>query len=195
MRGEVGEEGGDVVRNAGAVSAFDFRHDGGNRAIQRELDQHAGRGGHRTRHGIQKAAGAPVQQRTHHQEDQVIGIQTRNRLNEGLAGELLHHPAHGQRHQHDDEDGAVLQPFTGARWLGQFMRHFLTQIDLAVSRITRCAFAGSCHIGHHDGHNHQRCQHHAGLPQKDGLRERNHAGNRQNAGRQAGRVGLQLRRR
>ena len=56
------------------VAALDRGHDRGDGAVQGKLNQHTGGRRHRTRHGIEKAAGAPVQQQAQHDEQKVIGM-------------------------------------------------------------------------------------------------------------------------
>ena len=192
MGGDGGEERRDMVRQSLAVAALDHRHQCGNRAVQRELDQHAGGGRHRTGHGIEEAARAPVQQRANHDEQEVIGIEPRDGADRRLGRELMEQPAGRQQRQQNRQQRAVFQPFTGARRrlrLGQVEG----RVNAAGLGIPGAVGARRGGVGDDQRHYDQRQQQHAGLPQKNGLGERDHPSDRQNRRRQAGRVGLQLR--
>ncbi|MNZ69517.1 hypothetical protein D3C78_878190 [compost metagenome] len=193
MGGDLGEEQRDVVGQGLLVDPLHLGEDGGDRAVQRELDQHPGGGRHRTRHGVEEAAWAPVQQGTEHDEQQVVGIEPGDCSNGRFGGELLVQPAAGQCHHQQDQDRAVFQPFTRASALG-CGRRGKAGVDAAVFGTARTVRAGCGRVGDHQRDDDQRGQQHPGLPEEDGLGERDHAGYRQNGRRQAGRVGLQLRR-
>ncbi|KAF1061436.1 MAG: hypothetical protein GAK45_02222 [Pseudomonas citronellolis] len=191
MGGDLGEEHRDVVRQGLCVGALDLGEDGGDRAVQRELDQHAGGGRHRTGHGVEEAARTPVEQGAQHDEQQVVGVQPGDGGDRRLGGELLVQPAGRQGHQQQDQDRAVLQPLAGAgalrrRWGGE------GRIDTTVLGAARTVRSGRGGVGDDQRDDHQRGQHHPGLPEEDGFGERNDAGDRQDRRRQAGRVGLQL---
>ncbi|MDT4840548.1 hypothetical protein FQZ97_743750 [compost metagenome] len=182
------------MRQGRAVNAFDRRHDRGDGAVERELDQHAGGGGHRSRHGVEEAARTPVQQRAGHDEQQVVGVQAGDGGDRRLAGELLGQPATGQHHQQDDQQRAVFQPFARTGRL-DLRRRAEARVDATGLGVAGAGGAGGGHVGDHQGHQHQCQQHHARLPEEDGLGKGDHAGDGEDRGRQAGRVGLQLRRR
>ena len=74
-----------MARQGLAVTALDHGHQRGNRTVQWELDQHAGGGGHRTGHCIEEAARAPVQQGANHDEQEVVGVQPRDRADRRLG--------------------------------------------------------------------------------------------------------------
>ena len=192
--GDAGEEGRDVVRDGLRVTALDRGQQRGDGAIQRELDQHAGGGRHRTGHGVQEAARAPVQQRADHDEQEVVGVKARNRGDRRLGAELVVQPAGGQHDHQDDQQRAVFQPLagTGAR---RQRRQAERRIDATFLGVTGVGRAGRGGVGDDDRDHHQRQQHDARLPEEDGLGEGDHPSDRQNRWRQARRVGLQLRRR
>ena len=190
--GDGREEGRNVVGQGLAVAAFHHRHQRGNRAVQRELDQHAGGGGHRTGHRIKEAARAPVQQGADHDEQEVVGVQPRNCTDCRLGRKLVEQPTGCQQRQQDGQQWTVFQPFTGSRRclnLWQVER----RVDATGLGITRAVRAGRGSVGDDQRDHDQRQQQHAGLPQEDGVSERDHPRDRQNRRRQAGRVGLQLR--
>ncbi|MNR11633.1 hypothetical protein D3C85_1279420 [compost metagenome] len=173
------------------VGAFDGGHQRSDRTVQRELDQHAGGGRHRSGHGIEEAARAPVQQGAEHDEQEVVGVQAGNRTDRRFGRELMEQPSSRQQHQQDGQQRAVFQPFTGTgAWLQRWQVE--GRIDAASLGITGRVRAWCSGVGNDQRNDDQRQQHHAGLPEKDGLGEWNHPGDRQNRRRQAGRVGLQL---
>ena len=192
MRGDLHEEGGDMVRQGLRVHALDLGEDGRDRAVQRELDQYPGGGRHRTAHRIQEAARAPVQQGAEHDEQKVVGIEPRDRGDGRLGRELVVQPASRQGHQQQGQHRAVFQPFTWARAL---RRWWCAEagVDATGLGIAGTLRAGCSGVGHDQRHDDQRRQHHARLPEEDGFGERDHPGDRQDRRRQAGRVGLQLR--
>ncbi|MNE30328.1 hypothetical protein D3C80_1238360 [compost metagenome] len=179
------------MRQGLRIGALDRGHQCSDRAIQRELDQHPGGGRHRTGHGIQKAARAPVQQGTEHDEQEVVGVQPGNRTDGRFGRKLMEQPSGSQQHQQNRQQRAVLQPFAGAgAWLQR--RQVETRVDATGLGVTRRIRAGGGGVGDDQRNHDQGQQHHAGLPEKDRLGEWNHPGDRQNRGRQATRVGLQL---
>ena len=103
-----------MVSQGLAVAALDHRHQRGNRAVQRELDQHAGGGRHRAGDRVQKTARAPVQQRADHDEQEVIGVQPGNRADRRFGRELVEQPTRRQHRQQDRQHRAVFQPFARA---------------------------------------------------------------------------------
>ena len=112
------EEGRDVMGQGLGIGTFDRGHQRGDRAVQGELDQHAGGGRYCTGHGVEEAARAPVQQRTKHDEQEVIGVEAGDRTDRRFGRELMEQPSGGQQHQQYDEQRAVLQPFAGTgAWL------------------------------------------------------------------------------
>nr|GFA43677.1 hypothetical protein [Tanacetum cinerariifolium] len=119
------------------------------------------------------------------------GEERRDVMRDGLCVTAL--DGAGRQHDHqDDQQRAVFQPFARAgagwqRWQAE------ARVDSAFLGIAGIGWAGRRGVGDDDRDHHQRQQHHAGLPQENGLGERDHAGDRQNGRRQAGRVGLQLR--
>ncbi|MNH21816.1 hypothetical protein D3C79_816450 [compost metagenome] len=178
MGGNLGEEQRNMVGQRLFIDALHLGENGRDGAVQRELDQYSRGGRYGTRHCVKKAARAPVQQGTEHDEQQVVGIQPGDRGNRRLGGELLIKPASGQGHQQQDQDRAVLQPLTRAsalrcRWRGE------AGVDAAVFGATCTVRAWGRGIGDEQRDHHQRRQHDAGLPEEDGFSERNHPGYRQ----------------
>ncbi|MCY1400937.1 hypothetical protein D9M71_160450 [compost metagenome] len=142
--GNTDEKGRDVVRQGLRIGTLDRSHQCGDRAVQRELDQHTGGGRYRTGHGIQKAARTPVQQRTQHDEQEVVGVQPGNRTDGRFGRELVEQPSGCQQHQQNRQQRAVFQPFAGAgAWLQRWqVEAWVDPAGVGVSRGVRAGGGG-----------------------------------------------------
>ena len=94
-----------MMRKALSVASRRCSDERRDSAVERKLNQHAGGTRDTSRHGVEKDARAPTQQQTEHQEDEVVGVEIRNRRRGAMIGKLLHEPHGTKRGNRDVEDG------------------------------------------------------------------------------------------